>query len=459
MNTPKEPLVAQELKNDPRITQAKQLLIEAVRAHQTKLTGIRPPNPSLKQDYAELITSFTSSRGNKLWFPFLGSGIGNGVLVELCDGSVKYDFINGIGPHYLGHSNPDLVAAAIDAAIGDTIMQGNLQQNIDTVELAALLTKASKLDHCFLTTSGAMANENAIKIAFQKRQPANRIFAFNHCFAGRTWTLSQITDKPSFRDGLPLNVFVDYIPFFDYRHPEESTQKAVEVLKGHLARYPKQHAIMLAELVQGEHGFYPGSKEFFVALFKILKEHNVTILADEIQTFGRTSQLFAFQHFGLEEYVDIVSIGKLSQVCATLFNKEHCPRAGLLSQTFTGSTSAIHAGKFIIHHLLSGGYFGSKGKISQIFEHFSRNLADIAKRHPELIQGPYGIGAMIAFTPYNGDPKRVTQFVHALYEAGVIGFIAGDSPMRVRFLVPAGAVTSADIDNVTKIVEQTLLKN
>lgn len=450
------PLVAHALAADPKIAQAKKLLIEAVREHQKSLTGIRPPNPALKQKYTELIETFTEDRGNKLWFPYLGSGIGNGVLVELADGSVKYDFINGIGPHYLGHSNLDLVSAAVDAAIGDTIMQGNLQQNVDSVELADLLTKASKLDHCFLTTSGAMANENALKIAFQKKHPANRILAFNHCFAGRTWTLSQITDKPSFREGLPSNVFVDYLPFYDATHPEESTQRAVSVLKQHLTRYPKQHAIMLAELVQGENGFYAGSKEFFRSLFQILKENNVAILADEIQTFGRTTELFAFQHFGLEEYVDIATIGKLSQVCATLFRKEFCPRPGLLSQTFTGSTSAIHAGKFIINHLLKGNYFGQNGKNMQIFNHFSKNLSEMEKQYP--IKGPFGIGSMIAFTPFGGNSKQVTQFVHDLYEAGVISFIAGDNPMRVRFLVPAGAVTPTDIDNVTKIVQQVLAK-
>ena len=123
-------------------------------------------------------------------------------------------------------------------------MQGNLQQNGDSVEICRLLVQASKLDHCFLSTSGATANENGLKVAFQKKHPAWRILAFDHCFAGRSLVGSQITDRPAYREGLPLNYFVDYVPFFDVNRPEESTKQAVQVLKSHIARYPKQHAVM-----------------------------------------------------------------------------------------------------------------------------------------------------------------------------------------------------------------------
>lgn len=451
-------LAAEALAADPRVKQAKQLLLEAVQLHQKTLTGIRPPNPNLSLNYKQLLDSFAEHRGSKLWFPFIGSGIGNGSLVELLDGSVKYDFITGIGPHYLGHSHPDIIASSIDAAISDTIMQGNLQQNADSVSLIELLTQSAQMDHCFLSSSGAMANENALKIVFQKRFPAHRILAFDHCFAGRTVTLSQITDKPSFREGVPETIFVDYLPFYNPLQPEESSKQTIKTLKKYLTHHPKEYALMVCELVQGEHGFYPGSKEFFKELMMILKENQISILADEIQTFGRTSALFAFQHFELQEYVDLVTIGKLSQVCATLFNKNHRPRPGLLSQTFTSSTSAIRAANVMLHELLNNNYFGASGKNMHIFEYFSKNLQELSNKYPHLIQGPYGIGSMIAFTPFKGEPQSVMNFVHALFDEGVMSFTAGVNPTRVRFLVPAGAVTSTDIDAVIKIIETVLLK-
>ena len=451
-------LGADALANDPRVIQARKLFLDAVIDHQHRLTGIRPPNPALKQAYHDLIALFNQYRGGNLYYPFIGSGFGHGPLVELMDGSVKYDMICGIGPHYLGHGHPSFVRSSLDAALSDTIMQGHLQQNIDSMQLCELLLKTSHLDHCILSSSGAMANENALKIAFQKQYPASRILAFDHCFTGRTLTLSQVTDKPSFREGLPSNVAVDYIPFFNYQKPEESIYQATKALKAHLSRYPKQHAALFCELIQGEGGFYPGSVAFFRSVLQIARDHGIVIIMDEVQSFGRTSELFAFQHFGLEEYADIVTIGKLSQVCATLYRSPLKPRQGLISQTFISSTAAIRASLTIIQMLLTEGFFGPTGKIIQVHRSFAHHLEAIASRYPGSITGPYGIGAMIAFTLFDGDTKRAAKFAQDLFEEGVICFTAGSHPSRIRFLPPVGVLTTQDIDAVMEIVEKVVQK-
>src|SRR6185312_3285962 len=217
----------------------------------------RPAIDELKQAYSQSLQQFAELRGGPLYYPYLASGIGRGPLVELADGSVKYDMITGIGVHYLGHSHPLLLDSSIDAALNDTIMQGNLQQNEPSLEVCRRLVdfaiqSGAPLKHAFLTTSGAMANENALKLVLSKKSPASRILAFEHTFAGRSFVLSQITDKPAYRAGLPTVINVDYVPFFDYNCPKESTQKAVSVLQSHLVRYPKQHAVMWMELVLGE---------------------------------------------------------------------------------------------------------------------------------------------------------------------------------------------------------------
>jgi acetylornithine/N-succinyldiaminopimelate aminotransferase len=447
-------LIATRFKEDPRIKQAKDLIINTLQEYQKKLTGVQPPQTARVHSYQELLKTFSEIRGGPLYFPYIGSGLGKGPLVELLDGSVKYDLISGIGPHYWGHHDPELTRLVIDAALGDTIMQGHLQQNLEALTLSQLLLEASHLDHCFLSSTGVMANENALKLAFQHNYPANRILAFEKCFMGRTLTLSQITDKPSFREGLPLQIGVDYIPFYDPQSPQESTQQAVTALKNHLARYPKQHAVMCFELVQGEGGFNVGTHEFFVALMTILKAHGIAIFIDEVQTFGRTSRLFAYQHFQLDDYVDLVSIGKLSQTCATLFRSTFKPKPGLLSQTFTSSSTALQASPWIIQQLLEGDYFGPTGKIMQLHAHFVKHFERLG-----TLKGPYGIGAMIAFTPFNGEAQKVIPFVQDLFHAGVISFVAGSQPTRVRFLIPAGVLTLQDVDEVMKIVEQVLRKS
>lgn len=445
------------LKVDPRVAEAKKLLLAAVAEQQKTITGIKPPEKELNAGYHDALKAFADCRGSSLWYPYIGSGIGKGPFVELLDGSVKYDFISGIGVHHFGHSHPELISASIDGTISDLVMQGNLQQNADALDLMELLIKESKLDHCFLSTSGAMANENAFKAAFQKNAPADRILAFERSFAGRSIMMSQITEKATLREGVPIKFAVDYLPFYDAENPEASTLRTVETLKKYLARYPKQHAAMLFELIQGEGGFYPGSKEFFRSIMKILKEHHIAIIADEVQTFGRTSHLFAFQHFGLEEFVDIATIGKLSQVCATLWKAEYNPRPGILGQTFTSSSTAIHAAKKMLYMMTREGFFGIEGKNMAVGKYFTQKLSAIAKIHPQLIRGPYGLGAMIAFTPLDGEMNQVIKFAHDLFHAGVIAFVAGKDPTRIRLLPPIGVIEFSDIDAVVKIIEETLL--
>jgi acetylornithine aminotransferase len=454
-------LLAQSLADDPRIAEAKRLLLAAVAEHAGHLRGIAPPDPDSQSHFRQTLEKFGEIRGGSLYYPYLGSGIGHGPLVELIDGSVKYDMISGIGVHYLGHSHPALIAASIDAAVRDTIMQGNLQQNGESFALSASLLELanknqSRVAHCFLTTSGAMANENALKLVFQKHSPAARVLAFEHAFAGRTMALSQITDKAAYRAGLPTVLNVDYVPFFDPNRPHESIAAAIAALRRHFARFPKQHAVMCMELVLGEAGYFPGHADFFRPIIELLKENGVAVWIDEIQTFGRTSQPFAFQHFGLDSFIDIVTIGKLTQVCATLFTDAFKPKPGLISQTFTGSTSAIFAAKAILEIMQKEKLFGAGGKIERLNRQFTSALQAIAQRHPKWIAGPYGIGAMIACRVFDGSEAITKKFLQKLFENGVISFIAGSEPARVRFLMPVAALADSDINIVCDLIEKTL---
>ncbi|MCC5832861.1 MAG: aminotransferase class III-fold pyridoxal phosphate-dependent enzyme [Chlamydiales bacterium] len=450
-------LVADSIYEDPDFQTATRKILNSVARHSDKITGIRPSQSALAISYENIIKAFNSYRGIDLFYPYLGSGAGNGALVELADGSVKYDFISGIGVHF-GHSHPAMIAASLEAAVEDIAMQGNLQQNRCSYELTQLLVKASQLPHCFLTTSGAMANENALKIAFQKKAPAHRILAFEHCFMGRTLALSQITDRPAFREGLPHLIPVDYIPYYDWRDPMGSTERALAALNTLLSRHPGKYASMCFELIQGEAGCYPGKHEFFVEIMRKLKENGIAILVDEVQTFGRTENLFAFQTFRLQEYVDIVTVGKLLHLCATLYTSAFRPKPGLIAQTYTASTSSIHGAKAIVNSLLNEGYLGRNGKNMQIRRRIVGHLERIADKYPGHFEGPFGHGLMIAATPFKGNREKVIAYVKALFEAGVIVFIAGSNPTRLRMLVPAGGITNEAIDEVGGLLEEVLVK-
>ena len=303
-------LIADQLRTDPRVAEAEKLMLAALADAQAKVTGLKSPAGDLQASYAKLLEELATVRGGATYFPYIASGLGKGPWVELADGSVKLDFITGIGVHGLGHSHPAWMKATLRAALDDTVMQGNLQQHRTTLKMCErLLTLAqaetkqeeNKLGHCLLTTSGAMANENALKIAFHNRAPADRVLALDNCFAGRTIAMAQLTDRPNYRVGVPTALAVDHIPPADPEHSQASQEHSLAVLDKMLKRHPGKYAALWLELVAGEGGYYPGNTEYFEQLIYRAKQDNVLIIFDEVQTFGRLSTPYAFQHFGLSE--------------------------------------------------------------------------------------------------------------------------------------------------------------
>ena len=454
-------LQSEKLRNDARVQQAKDLLAAALSDAQKEITGVKGPDKKLKETYSQWLERCGEARGANTYYKYLGSGLGNGPLVELADGSVKYDFITGIGVHYFGHCHESIMLSGVNAALSDTVMQGHLQQNCDQVLLMESFLNLVKkngalLNHCFLTSSGATANENALKIIFQKNHPANRMLAFKKCFAGRTLALAQMTDKAAYRDGIPRGMDVDYLPFYDEKDHKGSIERAVQVLNSHIERFPGAYAGMCFELIQGEGGYFPGNREFFIEIIKVLKANNIAVWIDEVQTFGRTDEAFAFQHFALDEFVDVVTVGKMSQVCATLYRSSYKPRPGLVSQTFTSSTAAIRASLVILEELRHGGLCGKNGRIVQLHECFKSELVKLAEKFPGQFLGPYGMGGMCAFTVFDGDLMKTKDFAARLFDAGVISFIAGKNPTRIRFLPPVMAVEESHVLEVSAILEEVM---
>ncbi len=457
----KHRLAAQSLRADPRIAEARRLISEAVAEHASSLTSTRGTVGELAGDYEALLSRLAAVRGGPPFWPYLASGLGSGPYVELADGSVKLDFIGGIGVHGCGHSHEAMVQAAIDAALEDTVMQGNLQQHPPSIHMSERLISlarqgGAKIDHCLLSTSGAMANENALKIAFHHKSPADRILAFDNAFAGRSLAMASLTDRAAYRSGLPITIDVDYLPFRDPHHPGRSQRWAVNELHRLLKRYPGRYAAFWAEPIAGEGGYYEGSHEFFAALCEPLREAGVPIIFDEVQTFSRTSSPFAFQHYGLDAFADIVTVGKVTQVCATLYGKDFQPNAPILSQTFTGSSSSIATGLAMLDQLEAGDCFGPQGNNVRRAEHFHAGLQRLSEKHPDLVKGPFGAGMMVAFTPGDGSAEHAKTLMTTMYEIGLLGFVCGSDPSRIRFLPPPATTTTEHIDAALDLLDESL---
>lgn len=449
-----------------RVTDLIKDLKNEVIGAQKKITGIKPSNPELEISYKSYIEKIQGLRGRNLLYPYVGSGLGQGPFVELQDGSVKIDLINGIGVNLFGHSHPDIIEASIRGALQDVVMQGNLEPNREYGELLDLLVtaagKKSKLRKGWIGTCGTIVNENALKMARQKNSPARKILAMKDNFAGRSTMMAEITDNPEYRVGLPNYNEVLYLPFYDPKDPD-SISTTVQTLKKHISDNPKNIACFIFELLQGEGGFNLAPPEFFKPLFEICKANNIAIWADEVQTFSRTGELFAFETLGLGEYLDLVTIAKTAQCGAVLYTDEYNPKPGLVAGTFIASTVSLSAGAQTLKILLNGidgePVFGAKGRIQKIHKQFTSMLSSLQSGSCKgLIKDFGGLGLMVAMTPYDGSKEKVTKLLQTLFKNGMVAFSCGHSPYKVRFLLPL-ILEEKHIEEARRVLEKSLIEN
>lgn len=455
-----ELLAGRRLDNDPVIEGLINDLVDEVRSNNSSIQTIQAPQEALADQFKNKLDHIGKLRGRPLYHNYIGTGAGLGVYVEIEDGSVKMDLINGIGIHLMGHSHPRVMKAAIRGAISDIVMQGNLQPNNEylklTEKLVQIAGRKSKLKHAWFATCGTIANENALKIARQKNSPAKLIVAMKNAFAGRSTMMAEVTDNPAYKQGLPEYNEVLRIPNYDKKDPQ-SSEKALRTLKEYVANNEKNIATFVFEPMLGEGGFVPVPREFYLPMLEFCKQHKIAVWADEVQTFARTGEFFAFETMGLGDYMDIVTIAKTVQLGATLYTEEYNPKPGLIAGTFSGGTTSMSAGLEILE-MLEEGYIGPNGRIVQIHNRFIDGLNRLNQTTCKgLVSDAGGMGLMIAFTPFEGKKEQAELFVKKLFKNGIIAFTCGKDPVRIRFLVPA-VIQDQDIDLALSIIEKSVLE-
>jgi len=467
-----------DLRESPVVRTAIRSLVDEVKARSSRITDLRPPEKALHASYDDALNMIAGVRGRPMLYPYVSSGLGNGALVELADGRVIWDMITGIGVHFFGHSDPDLIEAALWGALDDTSKHGLIQGGTQGYEFCEVLLaearKHSDMAVAFLSTSGAMANENALKICYQHNAPASRVIAFKDCFMGRSVTMAQIGDSAPNRVGIPLSTLVDYMPFYDQVAAERLghtrfIDMAIMHLQQYIDRYPGQHACFIFELVQGEGGFNTSTRDYLKALMECCRENGIAVWDDEIQTFGRTERMFAYEMYDLGEYVDVICVGKMTQACATLCTKEYEPKPGLIAGTFTGEPVSFNVGKRILERLRDGNYYGPDGTIAKHHAAFRQQVKALAERHPEWFPAIKevpgspgaadivgGVGGMCRFTPFGGHKEAIAKACKACYDEGVLLFSCGHDPYHIRMLPPLGVFREEDWPRVFECVERGL---
>ena len=454
-------LAGHRILTSPKIKKMISDLVSAVGEEEVALTTTRAPLAEAMDHGKKVFDDVAKYRGRPLNYQFVGTGAGHGAYVEVEDGSVKMDLINGIGVHIFGHGHAKIREAAVRGAISDVVMQGNLGPNHEYLELSKLLvdaaSKKSRLKYVWFSTCGSMANENALKMARQKHTPAKLVIGMENAFAGRSTMMAEVTDNPAYKEGLPSYHEVLRIPWYDALNPQ-SSEDTLRKFKELVAANPKQVATFVFEPMLGEGGYRTAPREFFVPILEFCREQKIAVWADEVQTFMRTGELFAYETLGIGEYIDLCTVAKTLQTGATLYTEAYNPKAGLVAGTFSGSSASLAAGMAAIQIMQNDGYLGRDGKVQKVHHAFVAMLNRLNETSCKgQIRDGGGMGLMVAATPLDGSKDKVNKLLQVLYKNGMMAFSCGRDPYRLRFLLPA-VLEQKDIDLAGKILEKSLLE-
>ncbi len=253
---------------------------------------------------------------------------------------IKYlDMLGGIATNALGHSHPGLTAA-LRTQCDKLLHTCNLFYIENQVRLAQMLVEATCADKVFIATTGAEANEGAVKLArlyhYKKGQAhRNEVITINNSFHGRTLAMVAATAQEKYQAPYkPLTPGFKHVELNDC----EGLRNAIT---------DNTCAIML-ELFQGEGGINEASREFIQTARDICDEKDVVLIFDEVQTgIGRLGYFCGYMRHGIQP--DVFTLGKalgggipVAAICA---KEKFCAfDKGDHGTTFGGNPFATAAG-------------------------------------------------------------------------------------------------------------------
>jgi ornithine--oxo-acid transaminase len=230
-----------------------------------------------------------------------------GPWLHLKSGRKIFDGVAAYSAANLGHGHP-LVREALKAFLGShapTVL-GRFMPDPWLALFGRKVTQMTGFDKFLPANGGVEGPEAAIKLARRwahqvkgvKGTPT--ILYANHCFHGRTLTVTQMfdEDEKAAREG--------FGPWpSGFKRVEYNDLAAVE------AAMDEHTAAIIVEPIQGEGGINVPDEGYLRALIELGRRENFLVIFDEVQTgWARTGELFAWQHEGPDARPDIMCIGK-----------------------------------------------------------------------------------------------------------------------------------------------------
>jgi acetylornithine/N-succinyldiaminopimelate aminotransferase len=357
-------------------------------------------------------------------------------------GKRHLDLVQGWAVNSLGHS-PALITQALLAQSRRLLNPSPAYYNRPLLNLAERLVELSCMDRVFLASSGAEANEGAVKLArrwgSRTRGGAHEIIGFEQSFHGRTLAMMSASGKPGWSEIYPP------MPT-GFAKARLNDIGSVE-----RAMTPRTVAVMI-EFVQGEAGVIVADPGFVRELRALTAERGVLLIADEVQTgIGRCGQAFAYEHFGVEP--DVMTLAKglgggvplAALLCKDAFN---CFEPGDQGGTFCGNPLMAAVGLAVVNEVCREEFLaGVRARAEQL----SSGLRGIAREFD--LAGERGLGLLRALVLPTDVAADVVAAAQALEPVGLL--LNAPRPHLIR-LMPALNISAAEVDDGLALLRRAL---
>ncbi len=390
------------------------------------------------------------------------------------DGKAYLDFANGIAVTALGHAHPRVNAAVhaqVDKLSGPINAVGYTEP-ISRLASDLASTFPEPLDSVMFLNSGSEAIDGALKLA-RRVSGRSGIVAFRGGFHGRTFGATSVTTSNlNYRTGYePLLPGVHFVPYplvyadfgGDEAAASDASLAALQTLFDTVIA-PSRVGAILIEPVLGEGGFAPAPVAFLQGLRAICDEHDILLIADEVQTgFGRSGRMWAFEHAGIVP--DVVCLAKaianglpLSAIVSSRDLQGRWGR-GAHGSTYGGNPVACAAGIAVLETIRDERLV--ENAVARGAE-LRAGLEAVAAEDDRVgdVRGPgmmIGVEFVRDRSTREPDAALPDRLMAACADAGLLVLTCGRQHEVVRWIPPLD-VTAAEIAEAVEIFGETLAR-
>ncbi|CDZ16474.1 Acetylornithine/succinyldiaminopimelate aminotransferase [Candidatus Johnevansia muelleri] len=341
-------------------------------------------------------------------------------------GKEYIDFSSGIAVNSLGHCNPALISILKNQS--NKIWHiSNVYTNEPAIQLANKIIYNTFADKVFFCSSGAEANEAAIKLARRYANNINKkkyqIISFIKSFHGRTFLTMSIGGQKKYSNGfgpLPNGII----------HAEFNNLESIYQLINN------NTCAVILEPIQGEGGVITANNDFLNGIRKLCDAYNALLIFDEVQCgMGRTGKLYSYMHYNIipDILTSAKAIGGGFPLAAMLTTNNIADIfiVGNHGSTYGGNPLACALGNTSFEIISSIEIISC---IQNLNDFFLQCINEINYEF-NIFKDIRGIGLLIGVEIKEKYNKKVRNIIKETFNQGVMVIVAGGNSV-LRFTPP-----------------------